>query len=293
MNLPDWPWDEAPRDLVAALSAPLLSRFKSRQKIYLLIDPMLGNPPELEEFAGDKPRHEINGKPFGLDQEQAPYLIELEDRHDPLLDFSMELAIVEHLKACANGGSGAFRIGGWLQPYQDNAKLLTKQLGFLCQAPAKPNQGRYLRLVDRRVLQLLNQAPHGVEPIDWIKAMPGIEQWVWLDMNFGLKNIQGGPGPCQSKPLTLNAGQWSLLRQAQAINLSLLAWQQKEYPLPVDAVEQVIRGLENAKFQGLAGPEQQAAHAVKMLCGQRMNMTQLHQKPELGHQSQSYLNSAR
>lgn len=149
----DWPWDAAPSELLAALTSSL-SQQLADGPAYLLIDPLLGDvAPPIDARA----RHSVPGDALRLPAGQLPYLVELKSTQDPLLAQSIGWAVEEHLKACFNG-SGAYRIGGWLQPHAPNgASALAHRLGALLVAHGEPQKGRYLRLADRRVLALLHQ----------------------------------------------------------------------------------------------------------------------------------------
>ncbi|MBJ2159866.1 DUF4123 domain-containing protein [Variovorax sp. IB41] len=267
MRLPNWPWDDVPAALVESLSAQLMSRFAPGRPIYLLIDPFLGDEKSLD---GRHARYPIDGASFDVPPDRSPYLIELEDRHDPLLDVSLTIAVREHLVACAVG-SGAFRIGAWLQTSNGAGAVLARQLSHLFRARGAPNAKRYLRLADRRMLALLHQMPHmenqsPMPVIDWREALKGVTDWIYLDMNFKLQSLQGTPGELRILPLKLEQRHWTLPLQAEAINRALMAWQQLRYPLPADATVQVLRKVANAQRRGIVNPQDQAAYSVEALC---------------------------
>ncbi|ADU38561.1 DUF4123 domain-containing protein [Variovorax paradoxus] len=267
MRLPDWPWDDVPAALVESLSAQLMSRFAPGRPIYLLIDPFLGDEKGLDDHRAKYP---IDGKSFDVPPDRSPYLIELEDRHDPLLDASLAIAVREHLVACTVG-SGAFRIGAWLQTDHSSGALLARQLSHLFRARGAPNAKRYLRLADRRMLALLHQMPHlenqsPMPAIDWPEVLKGVTEWIYLDMNFKLQSLQGAPGELRILPLNLKERHWALPLQAEAINRTLMAWQQQRYPLPADATVQVLRKVANAQRRGIVDPQDQAAYSAEALC---------------------------
>lgn len=268
MRLPDWPWDDVPAVLVESRSTQLMSRFAWGRPVYLLIDPFLGDVQGLDDH--DRPRYPIDGKPFDVPSHRSPYLIELEDRHDPLLEVSLTLAVREQLVACAVG-SGAFRIGAWLQTHGGDGAALAKQLGSLFRVRGAPGGKRYLRLADRRMLALLHRMPHLesrplMPAIDWPEMLKGLAEWVYLDMNFNLQSLQGTPGESRPRPLKLEVSHWALPLQAEAINRTLMAWQQLRYPLPDDAAAQALHKVTNALRRGIADPQDQAAYSVEALC---------------------------
>ncbi|MCY1231450.1 hypothetical protein D3C86_1131770 [compost metagenome] len=287
MRLPDWPWDDVPTLLVESRSAQLMSCFAASRPIYLLIDPLLGDVQGLDD---ERPKHPIDGEPFGVPPHLSPYLIELEDRHDPLLDVSLTMAVREHLVACT-AGSGAFRIGAWLQTHGSRGEILAKQLGRLFRARAAPGAKRYLRLADRRVLALLHRMPDArshppMMAIDWRETLKGIAEWVYLDMNFDLQSLQGDPGDPRPRALKLHASHWTLPQQAEAINRTLMAWQQLSYPLPDDAAIQAAHKVANALHRGIADSQDQAAYAVEALCYRAFeNWSELDHQLALLHQS--------
>ncbi|MDH6168430.1 hypothetical protein M2282_003583 [Variovorax boronicumulans] len=266
-NLPPWPWDTPPVKLIETCSAALLSRLAYGRPVYLLVDAFSGSPDGFD--AVDRPRHPINTKYLKVLPERAPYLLELEDRHDPLLDQSLISAVQEHLNACADGG-GPCRIGGWLQTHGSDGAALAIQLSALFRARGAPNGGRYLRLADRRVLALLQQASRlqdvlPLPSIDWSLGLQGIAVWTYMDMDFDLQSLQGAAGESRPRPLKLEASHWTLLLQAEAINRTLMAWQRVCHPLPGDAAARALYKVRCASQLGLVGPENQSAHAAEAL----------------------------
>ncbi|MCY1215038.1 hypothetical protein D9M72_268730 [compost metagenome] len=265
-----WPWEAPPVALVARCSAALLSQLAYDRPVYLLIDGFSGSPEGLGEV-GRHRRHAIDVERLKVPPDRAPYLLELEDRHDPLLDLSLVLAIQEHLNACADG-SGPSRVGGWLQTHRHggNGATLARQLRGLFHARGAPGKGRYLRLADRRVLGLLHQAPraHSVlplPPIDWSSSLQGIASWAYLDMNFDVQALRGAAGDSLPRPLKLEAPHWTLPVRAEAINRTLMAWQRTRRRLPADALAQALHKVGNASRRGLADPKTQAAYAAEAL----------------------------
>lgn len=259
---PGWPWSEVPQALLEALTTSLRQQLRDGA-VYLLIDPFLG---DVDPPIDGHPRHLVPGEGTHVPAAQWPYLIELEDAQDPLLARSIEWAAHEHLCACING-SGAYRIGAWLQPHAGNgASALARQLGaFLVASGA--SRTRYLRLADRRVLALLNQPrlPAGTSAIDWARQLTAIERWIYLDASFKLQVLQGREGPVAGMPLRLDEAHWRLLLDAEAVNRSLMAWQGVRHPLPDDAPAQVSAVLERARLRGVREPEDLAAYAVEAL----------------------------
>ncbi|MCR6476619.1 hypothetical protein NU688_10705 [Variovorax sp. ZS18.2.2] len=266
-NVPPWPWDTPPGTLIETCAAALLSRLEHGRPVYLLIDAFSGSPNGFDTI--DRPRHAINTKYLKVPPERAPCLLELEDRHDPLLGQSLISAVQEHLNACAGGG-GPCRIGGWLQTHGSDGAALAIQLSALFRARGAPNGGRYLRLADRRVLALLHQASRlqsvlPLPPIDWSSGLQGIAVWTYMGTNFDLQSLQGAAGESRPRPLKLEASHWTLLLQAEAINRTLMAWQRTCHPLPGDAVFRALQKVRLASQLGLIGPKNQSACAAEAL----------------------------
>lgn len=258
-----WPWSELPQTLVDALATSLRQRL-DEGPVYLLIDPFLGDvAPRIDTHK----RHALPRDDTQVPDAQWPYLIEIKDVHDPLLVQSIVWAAREHLHACVNG-SGAYRIGGWLQPHAENdGPALARQVGALLVAGDRSRTGRCLRLADRRVLALLNPPQLSVEAcaIDWAQQLKGMAQWIYLDTNFKLQALHGRPGPAATSSLRLTVAHWRLVADAEAVNRSLMAWQGFCHPLPDDALSQVTTALERARFRGLRDAEDLAAYVVEAL----------------------------
>jgi hypothetical protein len=262
-TVPAWPWSDVPQALLEALETSLREQLHDGA-VYLLIDPFLG---DVEPQIDTHPRHPVPNDGTQVPAAQWPYLIELKGAQDPLLARSIEWAAHEHLCACING-SGAYRIGGWLQPHAENGgPALARQLGALLVASDIARTGRYLRLADRRVLALLNPSQLWAEAsaIDWAQQLTGIAHWIYLDTNFKLRLLNGRPGLAASKSLRLNVAHWRLVADAEAVNRSLMAWQGFRHPLPDDAMAQVLVALERARLRGLREPEDLAAYVVEAL----------------------------
>lgn len=258
-----WPWSELPQTLIDALATSLMQRLHEGP-VYLLIDPFLG---DVEPRIDTHKRHAIPKDHMPVSDAQWPYLIEIGDIHDPLLVQSIVWAAREHLYACVNG-SGAYRIGGWLQPHAENdGPTLARQVGALLTAGDRSRTGRCLRLADRRVLALLNPPALSVETavIDWTQQLAGMAHWIYLDTNFKLQALRGRPGRAATSALRLTVAHWRLVADAEAINRSLMAWQGICHPLPDDALNQVAKALERARFRGLREPEDLAAYVVEAL----------------------------
>ena len=267
-----WPWNGLPAAHEQLNNEALIGQL-TPGSIYLLIDPLLGEP---EFLSGSIKRYPLPGDAIdalGIPAEQTPFLLELENADDPWLQASMAWAITEHLQACANG-SGACAIGGWLQTNKPNTAVdLAAQLGALLRASGAPNSGRYLRLADRRVLALLQAAPAlpalpeglHVPAIDWAVQLQGIACWAYLDHNFALQTLRGQAGESRDQPLRLGSAHWQLLAQAEAINRSLMAWQATHYPLPAEALVRIIPALARARGHGLQTPDDLAAYAAEAM----------------------------
>jgi hypothetical protein len=258
-----WPWSEVPHPLLDALAASL-RRHLDDGAVYLLIDPFLG---DAEPPIDTHPRPRVPNDDVQVADARWPYLIEIKSAQDPLLAQSIVWAASEHLHACVNG-SGAYRVGGWLQPHAENdGPALARQVGALLVAGDRSRIGRCLRLADRRVLALLNPPQLSVEAcaIDWALQLKGMAHWIYLDANFKLQALHGRPGLAAASPLRLTVAHWRLVADAEPINRSLMAWQGFRHPLPDDALSQVTTALERARFRGLQEPEDLAAYVVEAL----------------------------
>jgi hypothetical protein len=276
--LPPWPWESPPDALAQALAEGLADQF-SAGPIYLLIDPHLGDPPGIEpdkamaigrldgmqrvrEAVWRRPIHALHpAQSSDVTEFEFPYLVRLEDAHDPWLTTSVEWAIQEHLNACAIG-SGPYRMGGWLQPHSvDEGTALSRQLHALMRYTDDKGELRLARLSDRRVLHTLRKGTQ----IEWEKALQGIARWSYLDHNFALQTLQGHDGIPASTPLMWCEAHQDVLNRSQALHLVQAAWLRTTFPLPDGVFDRMMHKVRVAEQRRLVDPKDQATYAAEAL----------------------------
>lgn len=157
-------WNQT--DQVAKTVACLRERFDSALPIFVLIDPLLGEPATPTRIdSGTLDAIAARGViwnrliapirlcgSIALPIHQHPYLVALEGHQDPLLEFTVDLALNERSQAMAYGlggsGGGPHRIGGWLQSDLSVSQLAELVAAMCDLRPTVPTAPRYLRIAD-------------------------------------------------------------------------------------------------------------------------------------------------
>lgn len=204
--------------------------------IYLLIDPMLGEPlPDMPPAVGanfelvraaawqrDVVTVELHAS-VGLAPWLHPYLVSIDGLDDPLLEFSLSLAKEEREDRLTDGligeGRAAYRIAGWLQSSMHMAPL-AKQLSDMCRVNTEAfTAASYLRLADRRVLGMLRY----IAGDSRVSAQFGrLYSWTYLDSLGQLTSLHS---PLEaSTRLRLNRREWGLLENGAAIHRTVRQW---------------------------------------------------------------------
>ena len=200
--------------------------------LYLLIDPMLGDPvvstPPDEGLAPDalnairadawaRPTFTLK-VPAGLafDAALAPYLVELQGPADPWMDVSVHWAVQETVQSwvAEPGQPTPHRVGGWLQAAAFGPQLAQALSGCLQLSTQAHTSTRYLRLADRRVLSL---AVHVLSTAVAAKNLSFLQHWHWLDSHAAWCSLSApanGAPERRSLPLaTFSAEQWAQMAQ--------------------------------------------------------------------------------
>ena len=139
--------------------------------LYVLVDPLCGEP----VLGIDSSNQDLTAqreqvwerqvipvplaRTIALPPRLHPYLLKLQGLEDPLLALTMGLAQEERLAAQLDGfdgaGGAAHAIGGWLQTGM-GVNDVGEALSTMCRVNTDaPTRATYLRLADRRVLDLL------------------------------------------------------------------------------------------------------------------------------------------
>jgi Domain of unknown function (DUF4123) len=243
---PTTPWDADAciDELIAArLAAQPTALQTAGAGLYLLIDPLLGDPVLPTPLEGGLPDEVINSarteaweRPtfalqlpaaLSMDTALAPYLVELNDNNDPWMDASVQWAIQETVRTWQGDElmSVPHRVGGWLQSAAHGQGLADHLSPLLQLRTQQPTQARYLRLADRRVLGL---AMHVLGEAALAASLPQVQHWHWLDAHAAWASLsKPAPTACADNPhfqmpapplpvFTLQ--QWPLMDQGPSIH---------------------------------------------------------------------------
>jgi hypothetical protein len=202
--------------------------------LFALVDPMVGEPlPGIGATAvgsdGTDQRAQGWGrdvvpvplpKSIALPAHQHPYLIQLHGPDDPLLEVTFAIADEERLTAQCGGldgtGRSAHRIGGWLQ-----SSMRWPELGMLIAEMCRVNteavtKATYLRLADRRVLDLLCH----VAGQSRVAAQFGrLQSWTYLSANGELSRLQSQRE--HSERLRLDETEWQRMQRGEMLHRAI------------------------------------------------------------------------
>ena len=241
-NTPAWPWHSVPDVVAQSVESRLCSELRAG-KVFLLVDPIAG----VDDFDAfmDLPQFPLDAASLRLQQKHTPFLLALPDRHDASLMRSVHIAILEQLKLYRHG-KGVLRVGGWLQHVDQDGQALAEQLTRLFQLE-RPRMGvSWLRLADRRVLEMLHRGQKQSRPallplMDWPSLLgESIPCWSYLDRNFTVRTLHGKPGKPSGNHLSFPAPYWQLLGRSTTLSELLTRWHGRQHPLPEDAMGQVL-----------------------------------------------------
>jgi hypothetical protein len=233
-------------DAVAdALAAPQHEALKSQllgaTGLFLLIDPMLGDPVCQERPQDDDELAAARDAAWGratfalevpprtaLAAPEMPYLVELQGRGDIWLADSVQWAVQETVAfwhaAATDDAPVTHRVSAWIETAAAGETLAAQLSGWIRLHTQSPNAGTYLRLADRRVWSL---ALH-VLGAPYVQARLGcIQRWHWLDPNaaccFISQPSAGTPALNAAELTHFTAEQWRLMAQGQAAHRRLAA----------------------------------------------------------------------
>lgn len=224
-------------DSTSPAAVQLRGMLDGETPVYLLIDPLGGEPLDIERHLEDGSDVQA-ARSIGWDRPvtpvilhtsvplpayQHPYLVTLSSKDDELLAITLGLAEAEQNAATGDGlsGTGAahHRIAGWLQsPFR--ADQLAARLSELMRLRLHaPTDLTYLRLADRRTLGLLRHVL-GAGRLE--TYLPAIERWCYLDVTGDLVRL--APGAARYASLVLTRKQWDTMTLAEAINRTVAKW---------------------------------------------------------------------
>jgi hypothetical protein len=206
----------------------LTAVFDSAYPIFVLIDPMLGEPlPEADvnRAAGwNRDVIQIKLHPsVTLPLHQHPYLLALKGSNDPLLEVTLAMAHEERTLRLERGldgdGGSPHHVAGWLQSSMHADQLAAHLAAMLRVKTDAYTKATYLRLVDRRVLGLLR---HVVGDARVASQLGRLQNWSYINPLGQLATLRS---PSESVvPLSLSMSEWTHLEQGAAIHRTIRQW---------------------------------------------------------------------
>lgn len=233
-----------------AISDELRASLDPITPIFVLIDPMLGDPVPFDPNGGLSDRkaalvaawqREVEQitlhERVPLASHQHPYLVQLSGIDDSLLDLTLEFAHAERTASMADGldseGSATHHIGGWLQSSMHPAQLARHMASMFRVNTDAYTTKTYLRLVDRRVLALLR---HVIGNERTIGGFGRLQRWVYLDALGRIAILNSASEDV--KPIRLNEAEWAAMELGETLHRTLSQWlgeiKRRERDLPVD-----------------------------------------------------------
>jgi hypothetical protein len=183
--------------LTTPIETEFAATFDLAKPVYVLIDPMLGEPVPLDELespgaptdlqAAREKSWSRNIYRIALNQDIElpahlhPYLVQMRE-DDPWLQDTLSIAHQERMASQARGlagtGQSVHRIGGWLQSSLPVDALVNRLSRLLTLEPMLNVNAQYLRLADRRVLAWVR---HVVGDVRLQQSLSFVDRWVYLD----------------------------------------------------------------------------------------------------------------
>jgi len=217
--------------------AQLQAAFDSATSLYVLVDPMQGEPiPASTDASADCAAQQVaretawgrqvTSVPLDprvpLMHSQYPYLVTLQGAGDEWLSDTLDIALAERGASQADGlssdGTGIHRIG-WLQTSlfaEDLAEVLASMLRVNTSAWT---DARYMRLADRRVFDWLR---HVVGDARVAAQFGRLRRWVYLDARGRIEQLTHAGD--EIAPLRLTAEEWALFMQGERMHATAARW---------------------------------------------------------------------
>lgn len=227
------------------------------ETLYALVDPFFGEPPafdcssdqqasfaalsECRTRAWGRPVWVASGDRPLIEPFRLPFIVQLEVG-DPLLDDLQQLAINEHAAQLDGVPSAAYRLGSFIQSDMP-PELIMQRLEGMWSYSHRSLARRYLRLGDRRVMELLFHVVRPQVVTNWLGPLGG---WCILGRSFGWHWVKGAMSDTELSEndsyrrqsvldeaagremnLRLNDAEHGLLLQSEAISLALTRLQQE------------------------------------------------------------------
>lgn len=215
----------------------LQATFDSATSIYVLVDPMQGEPIPFSVDAADSLAatqaareaawgRQVTAVPLDprvpLTEAQQPYLVTLQGGNDEWLADTLDIAQAERLASQADGlasdGTGVHRIS-WLQTSlfaEDVAAVVAQMLRVNTSAWT---DARYMRLADRRVFGWLR---HVVGDARIAAQFGRLRRWVYLDACGRIAQLTHASDGVDR--LTLGADEWKFFMRGERMHATTARW---------------------------------------------------------------------
>jgi hypothetical protein len=226
--------------LTTVIETDFLAVFCAAKPLYVLIDPLLGEPVPLDEpeslgasadlqaareKSWSRNIHVIAlGQDIELPAHLHPYLVEMR-KEDKWLQDTLSIAQQERLASQAQGlagtGQSAHRMGGWLQSSLPVDALVKRLSGLFALEPMLNVNARYLRLADRRVLAWVR---HVVGDTRLQQSLVFIDRWAYLDTCGQVAVLNGNDRNMLSQRLWFIDRQWALSLRGDQHHRAAARW---------------------------------------------------------------------
>lgn len=240
---------------ISAIKDQLFNKVEVYPNTYVLLD--MARPHALDQVVRDRAQENmayLKHSDFAQWPQKAPLLVRLEDRHDPLLDASVDLAVQQTMSSACR----LRQVGGWLfssLPPAPLASLLSSKLKLL-----HANGKVRLRFYDPRVMA---QLPVVFDMPQVMQLESGVEQWNYLNEGAQLQQTTYPSSAAISRaPFLASAEQWSALKQVEVVNSAVQVLRTLGCSYERDWVAQITLLVQRAIGQGLTGGMEQATFAV-------------------------------
>ncbi|MDP9895950.1 hypothetical protein J2W32_005050 [Variovorax boronicumulans] len=220
-----------------ATLAQLQATFDSATSIYVLVDPMQGEPIPLFVDAADGLTavraareaawgRQVTAVPLDprvpLTETQQPYVVTLQGADDEWLADTLEIAQAERHASQADGlasdGAGVHRIS-WLQTSLFGEDVAAAVAQMLRVNTSAWTDARYMRLADRRVLSWLRYVVGDAR----VAAQFGrLRRWVYLDACGRLAQLTHADDGVEQ--LTLKAEEWKFFMRGERMHATAARW---------------------------------------------------------------------
>ncbi|WP_407351811.1 hypothetical protein [Luteimonas sp. R10] len=238
-------------DLIRTLSEKLQA--DSSCSPCLLVDPMLREPFSKDWLADiDAEVVPVPVRHPSLKEDQRPLLIRIRPRDTPLLEASVNMAIMEQENPDAEQGGG-FSIGGWLLS-TGRIDGLAVRMAACMQTAAPVRAGRRLvRWADRRVLEWMWPVLTQDQRTDLLGT---VTDWFAIDRCERLVTY-GKTGTGVAGTLKLSSSQWEHAQNCHVVQDLLRGWRRFRRALPMDYLRQCADAVQSIRKMGVDGRQDQ------------------------------------